>query len=165
VVDTGIEPVTPSMSRKCATAAPIDRVSLQTVLKLEVETGFEPVVLQLCRLLLWAAQPLHHSNQKPKYLITWGLRPLRADDEIRTRDPNLGKVVLYQLSHIRVSYFQDLDTLTQKLGYLQLSAPLPTRVAAGVSQFTVLDQVHAGDFIHASNAEANCFLNPRSQKP
>ena len=26
----------------------------------------------------------------------------RADDEIRTRDPHLGKVMLYQLSHIRV---------------------------------------------------------------
>ena len=26
MVDTGIEPVTPSMSRKCATAAPIDRL-------------------------------------------------------------------------------------------------------------------------------------------
>ena len=26
-----------------------------------------------------------------------------ADDGIRTRDPNLGKVVLYQLSHVRVS--------------------------------------------------------------
>ena len=26
---------------------------------------------------------------------------LRADDEIRTRDPHLGKVMLYQLSHIR----------------------------------------------------------------
>jgi hypothetical protein len=38
---------------------------------------------------------------------------LRADDEIRTRDPNLGKVVLYQLSHIRVSCFQDLATLTE----------------------------------------------------
>jgi hypothetical protein len=25
----------------------------------------------------------------------------RADDEIRTRDPHLGKVMLYQLSHIR----------------------------------------------------------------
>ncbi|MDQ1392563.1 MAG: hypothetical protein QOF30_1540, partial [Acidimicrobiaceae bacterium] len=25
----------------------------------------------------------------------------RADDGIRTRDPNLGKVVLYQLSHVR----------------------------------------------------------------
>ncbi len=38
---------------------------------------------------------------------------MRADDEIRTRDPNLGKVVLYQLSHIRVPSFEDLDTLTQ----------------------------------------------------
>ena len=26
-----------------------------------------------------------------------------ADDGIRTRDPNLGKVVLYQLSHVRVA--------------------------------------------------------------
>ena len=26
----------------------------------------------------------------------------RADDRIRTGDPNLGKVVLYQLSHVRV---------------------------------------------------------------
>src|SRR4051794_27211520 len=25
-----------------------------------------------------------------------------ADDEIRTRDPHLGKVMLYQLSHVRV---------------------------------------------------------------
>src|SRR5437588_6755209 len=28
----------------------------------------------------------------------------RADDGIRTRDPNLGKVVLYQLSHVRVAH-------------------------------------------------------------
>jgi hypothetical protein len=27
---------------------------------------------------------------------------LGADDGIRTRDPHLGKVVLYQLSHVRV---------------------------------------------------------------
>src|SRR5918996_5809099 len=27
----------------------------------------------------------------------------RADDGIRTRDPHLGKVVLYQLSHVRVA--------------------------------------------------------------
>ena len=26
-----------------------------------------------------------------------------ADDGIRTRDPHLGKVMLYQLSHVRVS--------------------------------------------------------------
>jgi hypothetical protein len=29
---------------------------------------------------------------------------LRADDGIRTRDPHLGKVMLYQLSHVRVWY-------------------------------------------------------------
>ena len=99
VVDTGIEPVTPSMSRKCATAAPIDRVFL---VFLEVETGFEPVVLQLCRLLLWAAQPLHQALRlAPAEAINAPDR-LRADDEIRTRDPHLGKVMLYQLSHIRV---------------------------------------------------------------
>jgi hypothetical protein len=28
---------------------------------------------------------------------------LRADDEIRTRDIHLGKVVLYQLSYVRIS--------------------------------------------------------------
>ena len=27
-----------------------------------------------------------------------------ADDEIRTRDPHLGKVMLYQLSHVRVEF-------------------------------------------------------------
>ena len=31
-----------------------------------------------------------------------GSRPKRADDGIRTRDPHLGKVVLYQLSHVRM---------------------------------------------------------------
>ena len=30
-----------------------------------------------------------------------GVRRLRADDGIRTRDPHLGKVMLYQLSHVR----------------------------------------------------------------
>ena len=28
-----------------------------------------------------------------------------ADDGVRTRDPTLGKVVLYQLSHVRVSAY------------------------------------------------------------
>ena len=30
------------------------------------------------------------------------LRLHGADDEIRTRDPHLGKVMLYQLSHVRM---------------------------------------------------------------
>ena len=29
--------------------------------------------------------------------------PERADDGIRTRDPHLGKVMLYQLSHVRIA--------------------------------------------------------------
>ena len=31
-----------------------------------------------------------------------GEKSLRADDGIRTRDPHLGKVMLYQLSHVRM---------------------------------------------------------------
>ena len=33
------------------------------------------------------------------------LRCERAENETRTRDPNLGKVVLYQLSYFRVLFF------------------------------------------------------------
>jgi surface antigen len=38
-------------------------------------------------------------HPKPRY---------RADDGIRTRDPHLGKVMLYQLSHVRMSVRGDL---------------------------------------------------------
>ncbi len=62
--DTGIEPVTSSVSGKRATAAPIAR------------------------------------NLKLVHLGCPG--EMRADDEIRTRDIHLGKVVLYQLSYVRV---------------------------------------------------------------
>ena len=57
----------------------------------EVETGFEPVYAALQA----AASPLGHSTVKAVYL--------RADDEARTRDLNLGKVALYQLSYVRRS--------------------------------------------------------------
>ncbi|CAG7643222.1 hypothetical protein SBRY_30766 [Actinacidiphila bryophytorum] len=35
--------------------------------------------------------------------VTGAFVPAGADDEIRTRDPHLGKVMLYQLSHVRRS--------------------------------------------------------------
>ena len=35
--------------------------------------------------------------------ISQGYLRLRAENETRTRDPNLGKVVLYQLSYFRVA--------------------------------------------------------------
>ncbi len=61
VGDTGIEPVTSSVSGKRATAAPIAR-----------------------------------NRKNPEWMVK------RADDEIRTRDIHLGKVVLYQLSYVRI---------------------------------------------------------------
>ena len=44
-------------------------------------------------------------SEKP-HLVEMGLdlHILRADDEIRTRDPHLGKVMLYQLSYVRSGY-------------------------------------------------------------
>lgn len=56
----------------------------------EVGTGFEPVLTDLQSV----ASPLGQPTVEAKGL-------LRADDEARTRDLNLGKVALYQLSYCR----------------------------------------------------------------
>ena len=70
---------------------------------LEVDTGFEPVytALQAAASPLGqstVALPPHEESGQPKLPDV-----LRADDEIRTRDPHLGKVMRYQLRHIRVA--------------------------------------------------------------
>jgi hypothetical protein len=49
-----------------------------------------------------------HRSAAPYIGPIWALRSaltsdfLGADDGIRTRDPHLGKVMLYQLSHVRL---------------------------------------------------------------
>jgi hypothetical protein len=63
-----------------------------------VETGFEPVYTDLQSV----ASPLGHSTGELLPTGT-GRDSLRADDGIRTRDPHLGKVMLYQLSHVRAA--------------------------------------------------------------
>ena len=99
VGDTGFEPVTSSVSRKRATTAPTAHVQL---------SGEQPrwvPDLNRCRRI---CSPLPRLSANPPrgslhVRARAGARdPLRADDGIRTRDPHLGKVMLYQLSHVRV---------------------------------------------------------------
>ena len=63
---------------------------------MEATPGFEPGV----KALQASALPLGHFAEKGP------LKTVRkcngADNGARTRDPNLGKVVLYQLSHVRL---------------------------------------------------------------
>ncbi|MEN9751881.1 MAG: hypothetical protein RLZZ600_928 [Actinomycetota bacterium] len=92
--DTGFEPVTSSVSGKRATAAPIARFRDQDPrVSVEVDTGFEPVWTALQA----AASPLGQSTVRDYSHLLSAVRQdhTRADDEIRTRDPNLGKVMRY----------------------------------------------------------------------
>ena len=41
-------------------------------------------------------------KKSPRTILSGGVEVYGADDGIRTRDPDLGKVVLYQLSHVRM---------------------------------------------------------------
>jgi hypothetical protein len=91
------------VSGKRATAAPIAHVHPEVIRKTmvftEVGTGFEPVYTALQA----AASPLGQPTvlaPVPGNLCHDSV--LRADDEIRTRDIHLGKVVLYQLSYVRI---------------------------------------------------------------
>ena len=62
-------------------------------------TGFEPAYTALQA----AASPLGHPTVLASHEDASD-SVLRADDEIRTRDIHLGKVVLYQLSYVRGSF-------------------------------------------------------------
>ncbi len=96
VGDTGIEPVTSSVSGKRATAAPI----AQVLTCVEVGTGFEPVYTDLQSVASPLGQPTAGGPPGRDPVE----RPLRADNETRTRDLNLGKVALYQLSYVRLRF-------------------------------------------------------------
>lgn len=52
-----------------------------------------------------AASPLGHATvvETTHMVSGWITGLTRADDEIRTRDPHLGKVMRYQLRHIRIA--------------------------------------------------------------
>ncbi len=93
--------MTPSVSGKCSPAELITRVvlpkhrcrrgSCDNEFTAEVGTGFEPVYTALQAV----ASPLGHPTET-------AIGVHRADDGIRTRDPHLGKVMRYQLRHVRL---------------------------------------------------------------
>ena len=70
--------------------------------RVEAKPGFEPGV----KALQASALPLGHFATWLRSLFKGPVsRPSTsdgADDGVRTRDPDLGKVVLYQLSHVRM---------------------------------------------------------------
>ncbi len=73
----------------------------------EVATGFEPVWTALQA----AASPLGHAT-----VWSLALRLTRADDEIRTRDPHLGKVMRYHCA-TSARPLRDSSTIPKLDGY------------------------------------------------
>ena len=61
----------------------------------------------MCTVLQTVASPLGHSTVALPPRVSRGLSHLttRADDETRTRDPHLGKVMRYQLRYIRTNFY------------------------------------------------------------
>src|ERR1700722_4995687 len=68
-------------------------------------TGTDSVRPAVRGVRTWCAGPrTRHEGpfSAPRNPVNWTFTG--ADDGIRTRDPNLGKVVLYQLSHVRAAH-------------------------------------------------------------
>ena len=118
VSDTGIEPATSSVSGKRATAAPIAQTHSLVPDLSEVATGFEPVWTALQA----AASPLGHATMRDSPVLPEeNLTFTRADDEIRTRDPHLGKVMRYHCATSALpASLRALTTLSDALRMSQL---------------------------------------------
>ena len=87
------------------------------------------------RILSPACLPVPPSEQvynllkiKPFFLM----EGLRAKDEIRTRDPDLGKVVLYQLSYFRIGI---LPALSKLCAYLVCGSANIDRIGCSARKF------------------------------
>ena len=125
-------------------------------------TGFEPVYTDLQSVASPLGQPTG---------VGWVCRdPLRADDEARTRDLNLGKVVLYQLSYVRLLSATDFaavevrENRTRCVPVDKLGVPrrLPAFVAGGLEgldQRSASSSVACGGF--AARRWSSSHLNHR----
>ena len=90
---TGVEPVTPSLPRKCSTTE-LHRLVKFIIQPISLSYSHNHFVFSKftinCKHKSFSQNVLSHIGKK------------RAGDETRTRDPNLGRVMLYQLSYSRI---------------------------------------------------------------
>lgn len=93
VGDTGIEPVASSVSRKRSPTELIARGGGGNRTRVQGFAG--PCLSHSATPPELPLGPSYDTSATPEGVY-------RADDGIRTRDPHLGKVMLYQLSHVRV---------------------------------------------------------------
>ena len=70
------------------------------LIKEEPMTGFEPVTSSLPRKC--STTELHWQNHLKSTSVQSRSSRLRAEDEAQTRDPQLGRLMLYQLSYFRI---------------------------------------------------------------
>src|SRR4051794_10499712 len=144
VGDRGFEPLTSSVSRK---RSPPELIALAGI-QLIVVVGSAVLPSQSpertrggggnrTRVQGFAGPCLRHSATPPspdgRRRCPGGAPPVRgrsrADDGIRTRDPHLGKVMLYQLSHVRARGARPpccQRTLSERDTSLQTSTPAGT---------------------------------------
>ena len=78
------------------------------------EAGLEPARTNVHKILSLACLPIPPLGHQPltrsgDHIVSEETVVWRAKDEIRTRDPDLGKVVLYQLSYFRLNCKEQLD--------------------------------------------------------
>ena len=128
VSDTGIEPATSSVSGKRATAAPIAH-AYSVILR--GEDGIRTRVDGFAGRCL-ASRPLHQRRKASGGPTA----PTRADDEIRTRDPNLGKVVRY---HCATSAFARIsacfETITNRFEARESATRSPRLITRPMPHF------------------------------
>ena len=74
--------------------------------------------------------------------ISQGYLRLRAENETRTRDPNLGKVVLYQLSYFRKSTKQPFFCEEEETRTPTTQLSLPPQSSASTNSATSPDCIH-----------------------
>src|SRR5438093_5380446 len=119
VGDTGIEPVTSSVSRKRSPTELIARGGGGNRTRVQGFAG--PCLSHSATPPLPAPRRERKGSREPcgPSAAYHGVRRLRADDGIRTRDPHLGKVMLYQLSHVRVTAHRRGETLPAETGAFQ----------------------------------------------